>query len=147
MTSSAEVTMVESDWQVRAQQRKRRINMVIGTLFCVGLVSGFLVGFFEDEEAGLVAANSIPPWLAITSAIAFLIATTFGSWKLMKVSDELDRTINTQATMMAGNVLLIGYPTWFVLWKGGLVPTPDALWLFVAGFVSSMIVYAWQKFR
>lgn len=147
MTSSPEATMADGDWQIRAQQRKRRINIVVGTLFCVGLVSGFLVGFFEDENAGLASPNSIPPWLAMVSAIIFLLAATFGSWKLMKVSDELERTINTSATVMAGNVMLIGYPCWFVLWKGGIVTEPDAFWLFAAGVAASVLTYAWHKFR
>lgn len=147
MTSSPEATMAEGDWQTRAQQRKRRINMVIGTLFSIGLLSGFLVGFFEDEKAGLASPNSIPPWLAVVSAIVFVVATTFGSWKLMKVSDELERTINTKSTVLAGNTMLIGYPSWFILWKGGIVPEPDALWLFVACIVASAVGYGWYKFR
>jgi uncharacterized membrane protein YciS (DUF1049 family) len=147
MTSSPEASMAEGDWQTRAQKRQRRINTVIGTLFCIGLVSGFLVGFFEDEQAGLVSANSIPPWLAVVTAIVFVVAVTFGSWKLMQVSDELERVIHTKTTVVAGNAMLIGYPVWFILWKGGIVPEPDAFWLFVAGFVSSTLAYAWYKFR
>ena len=142
-----EATMVEQDWRARARQRQRRINTVVGALFAVGLVCGFLVGFFEDENSGLLAANSIPPWLAIGSAIMFLIAVGFGSWKLMKVSDEHERIIHTKTTVVAGNVMLIGYPAWFILWKGGLVPEPDALWLFVAGIIGSAIAFAWYKFR
>ncbi|MDM7958012.1 hypothetical protein [Blastomonas sp.] len=147
MTSSTEVTMAEADWQARAKHRKRRINLVVGTLFAIGLVSGFLVGFFEDEQAGLVAANSIPPWLAVASAILFVVATTLGSWKLTQVSDEHERTIHTKTTLLAGNVLLIGYPTWFILWKGGIVSEPDAMWLFLAGFGISIVAYGWYKLR
>jgi len=33
------------------------------------------------------------------------------------------------------------------LWKGGIVPEPDALWLFLAGFAASAIAYAWYKLR
>lgn len=142
-----EATMVEQDWQARARQRQKRINTVIGALFAVGLVSGFLVGFFEDDKAGLVAADSIPPWLAISSAIVFVVAVSFGSWKLMQVSDEHERVIHTKSTVVAGNVMLIGFPAWFTLWKGGLVPEPDALWLFMAGIIGSALAFAWYKFR
>jgi hypothetical protein len=147
MTSSPEAVMAEGDWQARAKQRTRRINTVVGALFAVGLVSGFLVGFFEDKNAGLVAANSIPPWLAVVSAIVFVVSVSYGSWKLMQVSDELERVVHTKTTVVAGNVMLIGYPTWFMLWKGGLVPEPDALWLFAAGIFSSALAYAWYKYR
>ncbi len=147
MMDAMEAVMVEQDWQARARQRQRRINTVIGALFAVGLVCGFLVGFFEDDKAGLVAPNSIPPWLAVTSAIVFIVAVSFGSWKLMKESDEHERVIHTKTTVIAGNVMLIGFPAWFVLWKGGITPEPDALWLFMAGIISSMIAFAWYKFR
>ncbi len=147
MMDAMEAVMVEQDWQARARQRQRRINTVIGALFAVGLVCGFLVGFFEDDKAGLVAPNSIPPWLAVTSATVFIVAVSFGSWKLMKESDEHERVIHTKTTVIAGNVMLIGFPAWFVLWKGGLVPQPDALWLFMAGIISSALAFAWYKFR
>jgi drug/metabolite transporter (DMT)-like permease len=147
MTSSMEAQMTEADWQARAKRRKRRVNLVVGTLFCIGLLSGLLIGYFEDEQAGLVAANSIPPWLAVVSAVLFLVATTLGSRKLMQVSDELERTIHIKTTVMAGNVVLIGYPVWFILWKGGIVPEPDALWMFLAGFGTSILTYAFYKLR
>lgn len=147
MTRATEAPMVDGDWQARAKQRKRRINNVVGGLFCMGLLAGFLVGFFEEGDAGLFSTNSVPPAVAIVAAVTFVIATTYGSWKLMKVSDELDRKINTSATVVAGNVLLIGYPAWFFLWKGGLVPTPDAFWIFCAAIGASMVSYGWQKFR
>lgn len=147
MTSSPEAIMADADWQLRARQRKRRINLVVGMLFGMGLIAGFLVGYFEDEQAGLVAANSIPPWLALVSALIFVVAVTYGSWKLMKVSDELERTINARSTIMAGNVMLIGYPAWFILWKGGIVTEPDAFWIFVSGMAASVLAYAWYKFR
>jgi hypothetical protein len=139
--------MVEADWQARAQQRKRRTYAVVGVLFAMGMLSGFLIGFFEDEKAGLMAAGSIPPYIAIISAVVFVAAVTFGTWRWMQVTDELERKINTGATVMAGNVLLIGYPAWFFLWKGALVPEPDALWLFCAGFAACCVTYAWQKLR
>lgn len=147
MTSSTEAIMVEGDWQARAKQRQRRINIVVGTLFGAGLLSGFLVGFFEDEQAGILSASSIPPWLAVVSAIVFLVATTLGSWWLMRVSDELERAIHTKTTVVAGNAMLIGYPTWFILWKGGIVSEPDALWLFLFGMGASIAAYAWYKLR
>jgi hypothetical protein len=147
MTDAMEATMVEQDWQARSQRRKRRINQVIGALFCVGLASGFLVGLFEDENADLMTGDSIPAWLAVVTAIAFVIAVPLGSWKLMQASDELERAIHNKTTIVAGNVMLIGYPTWLILWKGGLATEPDAMWLFLASFVSSGLAYVWYKFR
>ncbi len=147
MMRMTEASMAEVDWEVRARQRRRRFNMVVGTLFGIGLLSGLLVGFFEDEQAGLLSASSIPPWLAVISAAMFLVSTTFGSWKLMQVSDELARVIHTKTTVMAGNAMLIAYPTWFILWKGGIVAEPDALWLFLIGMAASVIAYAYYKLR
>lgn len=147
MTATMDSEMVEGDWQVRARQRKRRIYIIVGILFALGMISGFLVGYFEDEDAGLMAAAIIPPYIAILSATVFVGAVTLGTWRLTQASDELERKINTGATVMAGNVLLIGYPAWFFLWKGGLVPQPDALGLFVAGIIASAVTYVWAKLR
>jgi len=42
---------------------------------------------------------------------------------------------------------LAGYPTWFILWKGGLVSEPDALALFSTAYLVHITVYFWYKFR
>lgn len=147
MTGSTEADVKDVDWQARAQQRRRRMYTIIGGLFGAGLISGLLVGYFEDEKRGLLAGNSIPPEIAIFSAVMFAIAVTFGTWRYIRAADELERRINAASTVMAGNVLLLGFPIWFLLWKGGLVPEPDAVWLFCAGFLASLLTYGWQKFR
>ncbi|GGB61531.1 hypothetical protein GCM10010833_15660 [Blastomonas aquatica] len=132
---------------MREPQRKRRFYVVVGTLFGLGLLSGLLIGFFEDEQAEILSPSSIPPWRAVISAAMFLFSTTFGSWILTQVPDKLERAIHSKTTVMAGNAMLIAYPTWFILWKGGIVSEPDALWLFMIGMAASVIAYAWYKLR
>ncbi|MFN3818033.1 hypothetical protein [Blastomonas sp.] len=147
MTNSPEATMAEGDWQVRARQRRRKLYAVIGVLFGMGLVSGFLIGFFEDDQSGFMAGGSIPPAVAIFAAVMLGIAITYGGLRFHRSSDELERRNMVFAAAMAGNVALAGYPLWFILWKGGLVPEPDALVLFGAAYAANLIAYFWYKFR
>lgn len=147
MTSSMEASMVESDWQARAQQRKRRIYAIIGVLFGMGLVSGFLIGFFEEEQSSFLTGGSVPPYIAIITAGLMGIAITYGAVRFHRSSDELERRNMVYAAAMGGNVALASYPLWFILWKGGLVPAPDALAIFAATYIAHVIAYFWYKFR
>ena len=147
MTGSREASMIEGDWQARAEQRKRRLYIIIAILFGMGLFSGFLVGFFEKDDSGLMAQGSIPPEIAIITTVIFGIAITFGAVRFHRSSDELERRNMLYAAAMAGNVALAGYPTWFILWKGGLVSEPDALALFGTAYLVHITAYFWYKFR
>ena len=106
MTGSREASMIEGDWQARAQQRKRRLYIIIAILFGMGLFSGFLVGFFEKDDSGLMAQGSIPPEIAIITTVIFGIAITFGAVRFHRSSDELERRNMLYAAAMAGNVAL-----------------------------------------
>jgi len=107
MTGSREASMIEGDWQARAQQRKRRLYIIIAILFGMGLFSGFLVGFFEKDDSGLMAQGSIPPEIAIITTVIFGIAITFGAVRFHRSSDELERRNMLYAAAMAGNVALV----------------------------------------
>ena len=137
----------DDDWRLRAGARTRRIRMIIGFLFAVGLVCGFLIGFYEDDSAGFVAGDSIPAWVAILGVVLFLAAMTLGNRRFLNAADELERRDSLLGTAATGWTILIGFPCWFLLWKGGLVPAPDALWLFAASFTACTGYYLYRKLR
>lgn len=151
MTNSREAIMPnelrDEDWQARAGARTRRIRSIIGILFAAGLISGFLIGFYEDESVAFATGDSIPAWVAILGVVLFLAAMTLGNRRFLSAADELERRNNLLGTAAAGWTIMIGFPCWFLLWKGGLVPQPDALWLFAASFTASTGYYLYRKLR
>ncbi len=147
MTSSKAAIMVEADWQVRAQKRKRTWYATCAILLGMGLLTGFLLGFFEKDGSELLAPDSIPGSIAILSAIIMTAALTVGQYYFFASSDELERRNMLNAVAMSGNAILAGFPLWFILWKGGLVPEPDAFVLFAAAYAANIVTYFWYKLR
>ena len=125
--------------------RRRRIFVIIGTLAASGFVLGFLSAHFEREDGEFL--EGIPAAWAIIASLVFLLTCTVGTWRYFKAVDEFERRDNSWAMMMAFNVYLVGYPIWFLLWKGGLVPEPSHEIIFVVLYFVLMAAYGWKKFR
>ena len=127
--------------------RRRRLWWLFATLFGAGLPIGFFAALLERGGDSGVMSGTLPAWFAVVAAAVFVVAVGGGGWLWHRRMDELDRRDNLVAASAGGNLMLGGYPVWFVLWKGGLVGAPDALGLFVATFVVSLVTYAIIKYR
>lgn len=147
MTRSTEANMAEPDWQVRAQKRKAKWYATCAILLGMGLLTGFLLGFFEKDGSQLMAPDSIPRSIAVLTAIIMAAALTVGQYYFFSRSDEMERRNMLNAIAMSGNAILAGFPVWFILWKGGMVPEPDAFVLFAAAYAANIVTYFWYKFR
>lgn len=146
--TSAEVAMTpgsDEDWARRSAARRRRQMTLFGILFAAGLATGFLVGYLEEPSAGLLDGGTIPPVLAIGATVAALVLVIWGSVRIWRQADELERQIQSHASIAAANVAMLGYIGWFLLWKGGLVGEPSAHVIFLATVLVSSGVYLWRK--
>lgn len=127
--------------------RRRRRLRIFGALFAAGLPVGFFAALLEQGGGKGFMQGTLPPWFAVLGSVVMLVAVGVGTWLRHRGMDELDRRDNLVAGAMGGNVVIGGYPLWFLLWKGGLVGPPDALWLFVATFLVSIATYGILKYR
>lgn len=127
--------------------RTRRLFVTFAVLAAIGGVVGFTTAMVEDRDASLLSGGSVPGWFAILAALALVVAVTAGSVVYHRSMDELQRLDNYWATAMGANLLLLGYPVWLILWKGGLAPLPDAFTLYVAVFATTMLAYLLRKLR
>ena len=130
----------------REAAMRRGRAWIIGGLFVAGLVSGFYVG--KTEALSAKAGQSLwTPELAIVLTAVFLVAMLAGSLLLNRVMDELERQRAYKASAAAGAALLLVYPPWFFLWKGGLLPEPMHLALFGIFWIVLAGASLWYKVR
>ncbi|BCA57408.1 hypothetical protein [Sphingomonas sp. HMP6] len=129
----------------RARSRRTAINFTI--LALLGGVVGFTAALVEQPDAPISAGGTIPAWFAILAATVFVVAVVAGSVAYYRNMDELQRLDNYWATTVGANVFLLAYPVWLVLWKGGLVPAPDAMILYLVVLATTMTAYFWRKLR
>ena len=127
--------------------RKRRLMTNFGGIAAVGFVVGLAAAFVENKNAPIWLGGTMPGWFAILAAVLTVGAVAFGSWRYHRAMDELDRLDNYFAGTLGANIVLGGYPVWLILWKGGLVPEPNALILYGALFVTVAGAYIWRKLR
>ncbi|MGC6399696.1 hypothetical protein ACNI3Q_03840 [Sphingomonas sp. FW199] len=131
--------------ELAQRARQRRLRWIILALVTAGFFTGFLAARVEDEGGGFL--DGIPPEFAIGFAVVWTLAICYGGWRYHKATDEVERANNRFAAVYAFNAYLTGYPVWFVLWKGGLVPEPDHRAIFVGLYVLMIVLYLWKKFR
>jgi hypothetical protein len=61
--------------------------------------------------------------------------------------DEVERQRSYKAGSLAGATLIVVYPVWFLLWKGGFVVEPIHWVLFVLFWLGLAFGMIWYKYR
>lgn len=110
--------------------RRRRKFRIIAILFAVGFVGGFAAGFTQSDDL-FDPARKWPPALAAALAGLYLVAAIWGGILYARSLDEFDRVANYKAVSAAATSYVAVYPVWLLLWKGGLLPEPMHVILFL----------------
>ena len=132
--------------EARLRQHERRIRAVKAGLFLTGLLAGLITGVLVGET-GFAPDARWPAPLAIGLVATFLVAMALGGLLLHRLYDEVERQIQYKAVAGAALVYAIGYPVWFVLWKGGFVPEPSHWTLFLAFYTALAGSYLFYRVR
>lgn len=131
----------------RETEHRRRRWMIVGALGAVGFVPGLYVGFQHGAAAAQDRAVVWSPELAAGLALLYLVAILGGAFLLNKVMDEVERQRGHKAVSFAGAVLMLVYPVWFLLWKGGFVIEPIHWALFVLFWLSLALASLFHRVR
>jgi hypothetical protein len=126
--------------------RNRRLSLY-GVLLVAGMAVGFLFGLYETDGTAWIAQGNIPGWLAILLASVTAFALIGGTIAAHRRVDEVERQNNLFSSAMAAGVVLVGYPVWYILWKGQLVSEPSHETMFVALYSVLLVTYLYRKFR
>lgn len=133
------------DGLAAAKARKRRLQLIIGALMGAGAVIGFFSAMLETDGGAFM--EGIPAGWAIAASVILLVALGYGGWRYNLATDELDRRDNQWAGAMALNVYIGGYASWYLWWRGGLVPEPQHQTIFVATMAVMLLAYGYKKLR
>lgn len=76
-----------------------------------------------------------------------IVSFGYGGWRYNLATDELDRRDNQWAGAVAINVYIVGYATWYIWWRGGLVPEPRHETVFIATLAVMLLAYGYKKLR
>jgi len=127
------------------QKRNRRAGYYV-VLASLGGVVGFVFGLYESD-APIWAGGNIPSHIAVILAVITVVAMLGGCLFLKSRVDEVELQNNLYAGAWAAMVVLIGYPPWYLLWKGQLLPEPSHIAMFLTLYGVLTIAYLYRKFR
>lgn len=127
-------------------QQTMRTKRVLALCGISGFVAGLAFAWGELGD-GAFLSGTIPAWLAVAIALSYVVAMTWGSIAFKRSADEHEMQINIWGSAIGASALLLIYPPWWVLWRGGLIGEPVHEILFATLFIVAIGAYLWKKFR
>ena len=142
----AGVSEPASDYERIERGRRRRKIGVVVAMGAVGGIGGGIVGAQQSDHL-FDLSHPWPPMLCLALVAAFLLAVAVGTMLMRRQIDEVERMTKLRATHAGAYVLLVGYPIWFLLWKGGFVPEPQHVAIYAVVMLVSLLASLYYRFR
>lgn len=145
--SRAAATMREAEDIGAAAERRQRgkWRRLLGLAIASGVATGLAFAFTRTGDGS--GAGTLSPGLTIAGAVVYVLMMVLGSYAMVRVTDEVEVRNNVVGLAAGGAALLLCYPPWWMLWRGGLVPEPTHLAMFLLMFGPALAVYVWKKYR
>ena len=141
--------MQMGEGELRERARRRRFWTVIGGIAGIGLITGFVSGFFAgfNQVPPDQAWASMPDGLAIGLVAAALIAFNIGCWAFVRSIDEVELADNLWASTIGYYAYCMLFPAWWALNKAGVMAEPNHWSIFAASLAAGALSYFSRKWR
>jgi drug/metabolite transporter (DMT)-like permease len=132
--------------------RREKLNnwIVIGS----GLLGGAMAlilsisGTASAENPDVFSNAQISPMVALLLAFTVGVLLPLMSWYWhKKVVDEQEEAAYRTGTLFAMYSFWIVAPVWWLLWRGGMLPAPDGVVLYLMTTFVALIIWFWKKYR
>jgi cytochrome bd-type quinol oxidase subunit 2 len=131
----------------RDASRRRKRWLIVGALAVAGFIPGLYLGYNDGVALAESRSSIWSPTLSLGLVVLYLAAVIGGGLLLRNVTDEVERQNSYKAASAAGMALMIVYPVWFLLWRGGFVPEPVHWMLFLLFWLSLALASLFYRFR
>ena len=127
------------------ERRNRNVLVVCGAL---GAVMGAMLSLIGPTPFSAFTSDPLPAWLALALAavVALLIPALSYYWH-SRVVDEQEAAAYSKGALLGLYVFWIGAPTWWLLWRGGLLPAPNGVVIYFATVIVAGAIWMWAKYR
>jgi len=132
----------------RPTARERRNRTVLVVCGALGGVMGAMLSLIGPTPFSAFTNDPLPAWFALTlAAVVALLVPALSLYWHRHVVDEQEAAAYSKGALMGLYVFWIGAPTWWLLWRGGLVPAPNGVLIYFATIVVAGAVWMWAKYR
>lgn len=136
------------DEPLAPSQRRARAMLVLS-----GGVGGILgivlsLGMLGDGAVGLVFSNApLAPVAAAIVLAAWLLLTPVLTWVWWRNIDEHEARAYTYGAVAALHIYYFVTPAWWIAWRGGFLPEPQHMLVFVLASIAWLGGWAWRRYR
>jgi hypothetical protein len=132
--------------------RREKLN---NRILAACAVSGGLIGLvlvisgdLSTQNPNMFSSDPISPIVAVTLAILIGILLPLVSWYWHeRVIDEQEEQAYRSGALMGMYAFWFVAPVWWLLWRGGMLPAPDGVALYLMTTFIALIVWFWKKYR
>jgi hypothetical protein len=131
---------------------RERLNnrMITGFGLLGGLMAIVLMiaGDVGNQNTDIFSSDPISPAVAVGLALMLGLLMPLMSWYWhARVIDELEADAYRSGAMLAMYAFWIVAPVWWLLWRGGMLPAPDGVALYLMTTFVALIIWFWKKYR
>jgi hypothetical protein len=135
-----------------APSRRERLNRwvlvgcgALGGLIAVAMMAG---GGDSSGASGIFSNAPLPPALALgLAAIVLILMPAISAYWHLRVIDEQEAKAYGNGALTAFYTYIVGAPGWWLLWRGGWVPAPDGIAIYLIVIAVALIGWFWSKYR
>lgn len=134
------------------RREKLNRNILVACAIAGAIVGGILAidgnGAPADVSVTAFSETPLPRAIAISLALFWGIAMPVTAWFWhTRAIDEQEAAAYRDGGYYAAYAYLIGAPLWWFLWRGGILPEPDGVVIFVSFSFLWCAVWYWKKYR
>jgi hypothetical protein len=132
----------------RREKLNQRVMVGSGLLGAMIAIALLASSTLSGNEPSMFANTPIEPWLAILLAAIVGIGVPILSWYWHhRIIDEQEADAYRSGALIAAYVYWILAPTWWLLWRGRLVPSPDGVAIYMITMVVATAIWFSKKYR
>lgn len=129
----------------KMSQRIMVFSCLLGGAIAIALMAASTA---PDGQPDILAGGPIQPWVAIVlAAVSGIGMPILSIYWHNRVIDEQEADAYRTGALIAIYVYWMGAPVWWLLWRGGLVPAPDGVAIYLITTFTALIVWFWKKYR
>ena len=126
-------------------------NIMVGCAVLGALIGALLVavdGIMPSDPMTIFKDGPLPLAIAVLLAVFWAIIMPVIAWFWhTRAIDEQEAEAYRDGGHYAAYAYLIGAPTWWFLWRGGLLPEPNGVAIFSTFAIIWTAVWYWKKYR
>ena len=142
-----QIRMPAGEAPLTRQERLNRNFHIASAVAAIVLAIAMLPGFTDDSGGGLLSNDPLPPTDVILPILVFGVLGPAISFYWHRIIDEQEADAYKSGALVAFYVFASGAPVWWLAWRGGFVPRPDGIiiWLVTISIASG--IWLWKKYR